>query len=268
MPARLQDHGAGQIECALQGFVCGNTSPISTGGGFSDHHDRIWGPGLEHFPPCYRESDRPKSVRWHELGYSFVEAARHGDPTDINPTVPAYSEEELVNWDSRLWRSDKYWLMVCGNQAGIRPDKPVEVKLPELPAEIEYAYEFDFETLTRQEVEICRRKEGVYVTTHNGFSAVLFPKPECPPLVEMVQLSKIKYGSSAKIKFSSFSPWRNSKESIKVDVDIRGLGQSATSLELPGEIKITVPDIAEAGHYYILVSGHCLGLKRWIKVNR
>lgn len=261
-------YGAGQIECALQGFICGNTSPISTGGGFSAHHDGIWGPGLEHFPPCYKEPGRPESVRWHELGYSFVEAARHGDPTDINPTVPAYSEEELVNWDGRLWRSDKYWLMVCGNQAGIRPDKPVEVKLPELPAEIEYAYEFDFETLARRKVEIRRKNDGVYVTTHNGFSAVFFPKPECPPLVEMSQVSNIEFGSSAKIKFSSFSPWRKSEGSVKVDVDVRGLGGSVTSLKLPGEIQVTVPHIAEAGNYYILVSGDCLGLKRWIKVNR
>ena len=259
-------YGAGQIECALQGFVCGNTSPISTGGGFSEHHDRIWGPGLEHFPLCYKEPGRPESIRWHELGYSFVEAARHGDPTDVNPTVPAYREEKLANWDGRLWRSDKYWLMVCGNQAGIRPDKPVEVKLPELPTEIDHAYEFDFETLTRQEIKIRREEDSIYVMTHHGFSAVFFPKPECPPLVEMSDLVSIESGSSAKVRFSIFSPWRKSGEPVKVGIAVQGLGGSVTSLELPGEIEVTVPDTGEAGYYPVLVRGNCLGLKRWIKV--
>ena len=259
-------YGTGQIECALNGIICGGTNPISTGGDWSEHHNRIWGPGLEHFPECYKQEGKPAETRWHELGYTFVDAARRGNPTDINPTTPAYQGAEKENWAGRLWRSDKYWLLTCGNLAAIRPQKEVLVQLPELPPEITKGYEFDFETLAMREVPVLREKGDISVKTINGFSAVLLPKGNCPALVDIAGLSDIKKGSKLKIKLSSYAPWRTTNEAVTVWYRFPGLMSVSRRLTLPGEVELTVPEETEPGNYYIKVDGNCLGLKRWFKV--
>ena len=259
-------YGTGQIECALNGIICGGTNPISTGGNFSEHHNGIWGPGMEYFPACYKQEGIPANTRWHELGYTFVDAARRGNPTDINPTVPEYQGAEKGNWAGRLWRSDKYWLLTSGNLAAIPPQKEVSVQLSELSNEITKAYEFDFETLAMQETSLSRTNGKVSINTHNGFSAVLLPTGNCPALIQIDGITEIKHGSKVIIRLTSFAPWRTTKEEVQVTVSVPGLNASQQTLTLPGKLELTVPEETEPGNYYIKVDGNCLGLKRWFKV--
>ena len=259
-------YGTGQIECALNGIICGGTNPISTGGDYSEHHNGIWGPGMERFPACYKLKGIPANTRWHELGYTFVDAARRGNPTDVNPTTLAYQGAEKENWAGRLWRSDKYWLLTCGNLAAIRSREEVLVQLPELSKEITKAYEFDFETLTMRETSISRANGKIGVSTHNGFSAVLLPTGDCPALIQIEGLKEIKHGSGLKVRLTCFAPWRSANEEVNVSVSVPGLNISKKNITLPGEVELNVPEETEPGNYYIKVDGNCLGLKRWFKV--
>jgi hypothetical protein len=255
---------SGQIESALNGMVTANEFACNRAGFWNPYHSELWGPGLEKKPKSYPEMQGeawcgPK-MRWHELMDTFIDAARHGDPTDLDPIGIGQDRNE---WASRLWRSDKYWLMVCGNVAAIRPASPVQVKLSELPESIKHAYEFDVETLKMQEISIVRNSDGIFVETHNGFSAVFFPKPECPPLVQMDDPRGLDSAKPMEVKLTSFSPWREGNSSAEVNVESPGLSVSRQKLALPGAVTIAAPAQAEGGFYFIRVTGDCLNLKRW-----
>lgn len=255
---------SGQIESALNGFITADEYACNRGGFWNSHHSGLWGPGLEHKPKSYPDAKEwewagPK-MRWHELMNTFVDAARHGDPTDVNPTGLGQDPDE---WAGRLWRSDKYWLMTCGNVAGIRPASPVRVKVPELPESVKHAYEFDFETLAMREVPIQRNGGEIFVETINGFSAVFFPLPQCPPLVLMDDPPMMKGPGPMELKLSAFAPWRDRTPEVTIQVVVPGLKSSVTEVRLPGSLEITAPAEAEGGYYYLRATGECLRLKRW-----
>ena len=87
------------------------------------HHASLWGPGLVKRPQTYPAEGQgagPK-LRWHELGHSFVEAVRHGDPADADPIGIGQDPQE---WAGRISRAPDYWLMVCGNVAARPPAGP------------------------------------------------------------------------------------------------------------------------------------------------
>ncbi len=257
---------SGQIESALNGFITADEYACNRGGFWNPHHSGLWGPGLEHKPKSYPPAEEWKwagpKMRWHELMDTFIEAARHGDPTDVNPTGLGQDPDE---WASRLWRSEKYWLMVCGNVAGIKPASPVRVKLPELPEAIQHAYEFDFETLAMREVPIVRDEQGIFVETINGFSAVFFPKPQCPPLVQMQDPPVMNGAAPMELALTAFAPWRADLSGVEVKLAVPGLKVSKAAVQLPASVAVSAPAEAEGGFYYLHVTGDCLRLKRWFR---
>ncbi|MFA6239324.1 MAG: hypothetical protein WC655_00255, partial [Candidatus Hydrogenedentales bacterium] len=212
-------------------------------------------------PPNYTLPGTP--LRWHELGHSFVAAVRHGQPTDVNPTAVVDDPEQ---WAGRLWKSETYWLVTCGDRAALRPAKPVRVRLPELPDDVTSAFEFDAETLAMQDAHLERTSEGIFITTTAGFSAVLLPRPDCPPMVEVAGLEDLKKEEVREIKFSVVAPWRKEPEACEARVDVPGLMDSAQDMTLPATISLTVPPTALPGQYKVTVTGNCLPLKRWLSL--
>ncbi len=252
----------GQVDCALNGFVPGFTAATTRHGFWNPHHGKIWSPGLEQEPANY---PKPGSdLRWHEIGYTFRAAARRGVPTDINPVADVKDAEQ---WAGRLWQSEDYWLVTCGDRAAIRPEKAVEVKLPELPDEITFAFEFDLETLEMKDANLRRTEDGIFVTTTAGFSAILLPKPNCPPLIEVADPGAFTRDEVQEVKLTAFAPWRSDVEDVEVKVEVPGLKISQEHVSLPTTITITATDQTEPGFYKLLIQGDCLPVKKSIRLN-
>ena len=256
------------MQSALQGSYGGSTLARNSVGWATVHHNNIWGPGLEEAPPCYNDpAGDGIELLWPELSHMFFKALRYGTPTDVNPYVPAFNETESENWAGRMWTYDKYWVMVCGDRSAIKPASPVEVKLPELPLEARYAYEFNCENLVMRQLPIERRVDGIYMTLDNGFSAVFFPLPNCPPLIETnVSWADFNRGGSTDITITAFSPWESVADP-KVNVKMPGIGFSVNDLSLPANLTIPVPAGISTGYYYIDIKGDCLPYKRWFNVS-
>ncbi len=263
----------GQVDCALQGYVSASEYASNRGYGWrTDHFDRVFGSGLESQPEGY--PDPPESdiwgvwpegkLRWHELVYTFVAAAKGNDPTLVNPVGMGVDPEK---WAGRMWKSEDYWLMVCGSRWAARPEEAIKVKLPELPVDVKYAYEFDVETLAMQEVEILREGDDRYVMTHHGFSAVFFPQATCPPLITGVEMESFSKRDKPVIRLQSFSPWRDEVKGLRVAVVAGGLDVSSGKVGLPGDVTISAPVGTRPGFYKLMVDGDALGVKRWIKLN-
>jgi len=249
----------GEVDCALNGFIPGFANACSREGWWNSHHGTIWSPGLEKKPANYPLPGTP--LRWHELGHSFVAAVRHGQPADVNPVGMVRDPEQ---WAGRLWKSERYWLVTCGDRAALRPEKAVRVRLRELPEDITHAFEFDAETLAMRDAHLERTADGIFMTTAAGFSAVLLPRPDCPPLVEVAGLQDLKKGETCEIRLAAFAPWRGKAEANKVLIDVVGLMDSARGVTLPATISLTVPATAQPGQYKLTVKGNCLPLKRWL----
>lgn len=259
---------SGQVESALNGFICTAEYACNRAGFRNDHHENLWSPGLEKKPKSYPEAKEwtwpGQKLRWHELGHSFAEAVRRGDPTDVNPIGIGQDPDE---WAATLWRSPKYWLMVCGNRAALRPHEPVRVKLPELPDSITSAYEFDTATLEMRQADLTRAPDGVYVTVSSGFAAVLLPTPECPAVIQVPNVPQIAQGTSAQVKLEAFAPWRRGAGGMEIDVAVPGLTVAPTRVRLPGIVSITAPEDSEPGSYALRINGAgCLRAKRWLTV--
>ena len=252
----------GEVDCALNGFVAGFADACNRRESWwNPWHGTIWSSGLEKEPINYKLPGVP--LRWHELGNSFVAAVRHGQPADTNPIA---NVEDPEQWAGRLWKSDKYWLVTCGDRAAIRPEKPVRVQLPELPEDIQCALEFDTETLAARNAQLERTKDGIFITTTAGFSAVLLPKPDCPPMIEVSGLADLKKDEVKEIKLVAFAPWRSDIGKFKVQVDVPGLMALKQDATLPATIKLVAADQAQPGQYKLIVKGDCLPLKRWFRL--
>ena len=72
------------------------------------------------------------------------------------------------------------------------------------------AYEIDLATLT---LAVTRSSRGpakrASVVVAAGFSAVLLPTPNCPPLLQADDMRPINRGQPAEFKLTAFAPWRN-----------------------------------------------------------
>ncbi len=251
----------GEVDCALQGFIPGFPTACNRDGWWNPHHGKIWSPGLEKAPANYPLPG--PALRWHELGHSFVEAVRHGTPTDINPAAEV---SDSGQWAGRLWKSERYWLMTCGDRAAIRPEKPVRVRIPELPEQVTHAFEFDVETLAMRDADLERGMDGVYVTTTAGFSAVLLPLPDCPPLIEAILPTQLERNAALPIALSSFAPWQTEGQPHTIVADISGVLPAPQELTLPATISVSIPAPVLPGQYKLLVKGDCLPFKRWLTV--
>ena len=74
----------------------------------------------------------------------------------------------------------------------------------------------------------------------------------------------IKKGVPLKAALKVLAPWRNDQERAGVKVEMPGLKVLPQVLALPGNVEIVAPAEAEPGYYYVLATGDCLPLKRWI----
>ena len=272
----------GQVDCALNGFVTTDEYACSRDGFANGYFENLWGfTGIESRPKCYlppapphpwgqwpgEDRSGPASMntgklRWHELGHTFVEAVRHGDPTDANPVGVGLEPEDFA---ARLWRSPKYWLMVGGNRAAIQPAQPVRVKLPELPHSINSAYEIDAATLKIRDAHLERTPDGIFVTMTAGFSAVLLPMPDCPPLLQMDDPPILSNGRPLELKLSWFAPWRKDQQPVEVSVEVPGLTVTPAKLTLPGTVTVSAQAGSEGGAYFVTATGDCLRLKAWLQ---
>jgi hypothetical protein len=236
-----------------------------------EYHEQIQGKcGVA--PPIMPFKDRdpdlvkkltPTNLRWHELRSSFGETLSRGDSTLIDPQAVVKNPGDYV---ARLWRGPRYWLLNAGHFAAWPQREPLRFRLPELPPQITRAYEFDLTTLTPRETTLTRDVSGIYVTVRHGFSAVLLPMPDCPPLLVTSPIASTNPGSKLEIQLDAFAPWRGNRVPVQVRAVIEGIhaGEAGT---LPATINVDVPADALRGCYFLRVSGDCLPLKRdvWVR---
>ena len=253
----------GQVECALNGWVSGMKQAANDKRAWSNgYHDVLIGPGLEKRPPGYHsEPESDRKLLWHQLSASFPEAAIYGDPTDIDPTP--LTDEDPENWGTRLWRSKDYWLLVAGHLDAWPLKEPTRIKLPELPKSVTCALEFDTETLAMQQTALVRESDGIYVTIHSGFAAVLLPLPGCPPLVQLKEVPPLQGGQPVNLELDLVAPWRQNLKPQSLMVEAPGLQVLSPHPTAPGRLTIQAPRAANAGDYPLRITGRCLPLKRW-----
>ena len=139
--------------------------------------------------------------------------------------------------------------------------------MPELPEAVGQAWELDALTLERRDAALQRTAEGVFVTVTSGFSVVLLPLPDCPPLVEVGDLPSLPAGAGADVELTAFAPWSGGESQPQVTVAVPGLEVSAARpVGLPVHVGLRAPAAAEPGNYLLSVTGECLPLKRWLQV--
>ena len=261
----------GQVDSALQGFACAGSGACTRQGFVTEHHESIWGVGLERKPACYppqvNEWTWPPAadLQWDLLRVTFQEAMLACDPTDENPSVPALDARDRDDWAGRLWRSPRYWLLTCGNRAAVKPAQALRVRLPDLPADVAHGLEIDTETLQTRPVVIERTADGTFIDTVFGFSAVLLPRTDCPPLVLADPRPLVcRAGQSLEVGLSSWPMPAHSPPRVRFDVP--GMEAASSQLTLPATAAIQTTKGTVPGHYVVRVTGDCLPLKRWLEV--
>lgn len=258
---------SGQVEAALQGFICSSSAAGNSGGWATSHHENIWGDGLEDMPDCYSTFGTGDNLIWDELSHIFKDAVFVADCTTVNPQPMGMNSNERENWAGRLWKTDNYWLVTCGNRVAINPPSPVMVKLPELDGRINRAFEFDTKTGTMREVEIIRNTQGIFCSLPSGFSAVFLPLATCPPLVEIDAPALLSRVAANVITLELYAPWLTDVTACTVTVKIPGLTLvGADTFAVPGGFSVSVPTSASSGRYYLQVEGACLPAKIWLQV--
>jgi hypothetical protein len=250
---RGPSHSQSAMETMLNGWV-GSTKGVWRGS-FPGY-----GQWLPKKPPGYPDSCDVQ-LRWHELRASFHEAQVDGTITDVDPFAP-----NVPQWVGRLWCADDYRLLVGGRNDLAPLSTATKIKLPELPDDIQCAYEFNAETLEIKQTELKRTGDDIFVTVKNRFTAVLLPSSSCPPLVFVDgKLPTGKAGEYFEISLKPFAPW-GELDNPMVNIEMPGLELEQTDITLPGKVKVKAPDDIYPGLYYIRVTGNCLPLRRWINV--
>ncbi len=245
----------GAVESARNGWIGGKATARRVEWPWSDYR------GMKGKPADYAPGPGPET-RWHELRASFPEAVQDGQVTLEDPIAP-----DAPHWVGRLWRGRRYWLLIGGNEDGTPLKEAVRVRLPELPPEVRQAYEFDAETLAMRAAPLEWKAGHPWLTVTRGFSAVLLPLPDCPPLVQMKEDRLVlQRGQETEIALDVFAPWRAEPVTGKLRVTAPGLDATPTWLTLPGRVRLKAPANAEPGWYCLELSGDCLPLKRWIQV--
>jgi hypothetical protein len=253
---RVHDY-SGAFESALNGWItCRNTYLSTTSPYF--HQSEV------SMPPDYPEGFG-ESTRWHEVRPTFREALLYGEVSEVDPVA---TDDE--KWVGHMFESDDYWVMVGGRYDQTALNGTTAIKVSALPAEIEYAFEIDAITLKMDRVEISRRKYGTYINVNDTFSVVFLPKPSCPPLVMYDALIAPPSGSYAlRVSLKPFHPWNQSTKALRANVEMPGMQMiSSKEIGLPGEVWFCTPSDADPGNYYMKVSGDCLPLKRWMKLEK
>lgn len=245
----------GAVESARNGWVGGKTTARRVEWPWTDYR------GMKGRPASYQEGPGPET-RWHELRASFPEAISEGTATLEDPQAT-----DAPDWVGRLWQGRHYWLMVGGKEDGSPLPGAVRVRLPELQSQITHAYEFDAETLAMRDANLQWKEGHAWVTVTYGFSVVLLPMPDCPPLLQLDEESiTLKRGETKELAVRAFSPWRAENTTVTANITMPGLKMDSTRLTIPGQIRLTAPSDAESGWHLLRLTGDCLPLKRWIQI--
>ena len=248
-------HSPGAVECALNGIFANRTSATR-----QDY------PGYgQWFPPkpAHLTPGAGPQLRWHELRATFRAAQNEGTVTDVDPHAI-----DDPHWVGRLWRAETYCVLIGGHEDASALPGPVRVRLPELPSTIVGAYEIDAQKLILRNAELTGSDGERVVTVESGFGAVLLPTADCPAMVTVDgALPTLRAGSENEITLQSFAPWSKDRAAV-VNVMVDGVGFEETNLELPAVVKIKPPGDTLPGIYPLKVTGDCLPMKRWLRVER
>ncbi len=258
IPAMLSDMNAGDGAAAM--------SDLRPPPNAIAYHEQIQGKGgfapttmgFEGKDPAMIKSLTPTNLRWAELRTTFQEALDAGDSTLHDPVAEVDNPSDYV---ARLWRGPRYWLLNAGHFAGWPLSQPVRFRLPELPENITEAYEIDLTNFNAEPTQLAREPGGIYVTIHHGFSAVLLPTSDCPPLMLVPPVEPCNIGKQIDIPLRALAPWRKDSAPIRVNMAIPGVFPAKT-LELPITIQAQPPADAVRGFHFLRISGDCLPLKR------
>ena len=112
---------------------------------------------------------------------------------------------------------------------------------------------------------IERTADGTFIDTVFGFSAVLLPRTDCPPLVLADPRPLVcRAGQSLEVGLSSWPMPAHSPPRVRIDVP--GMEAASSQLTLPATAAIQTTKGTVPGHYVLRVTGDCLPLKRWLEV--
>lgn len=204
---------------------------------------------------------------WYELYPTFADALTKGDITEWDPLATNDSK-----WMGHLWKDSHYWVLTGGHDdATPLAASEIEVKLPELPQQVTYAFEYNVETLEMKEIVICRSDKGIFIKLHYPVSAVFFPLPSCPPL-PVINSSEIagSFPSTIAINVTLFAPWNPESERKNISsIAIRAPGFKVKKKSVNGNEVLLDLDISasiKSNNYFFQVEGNCLPVKRWFLV--
>lgn len=256
MPSYLAlSYHAGAAEAAITGAVMSKLE--------SHRQNWAWAHVGTSRPQDYPEGPG-QILRWNELYPSFAPALTAGNVTDWDPV--ALNDPK---WMGHLWKDSNYWLLTGGHEdATPLAAGGVLVRLPELPPEIQYAFEFDIATTSMKAIKISRNNDGLFIRLENPVSAVLFPFPACPPLpIVTMQQDKAK---QLEVKVKLFAPWNPASERAQIgSIRLKALGGTVSGTELNDNtvtFRLNMSQKAMGIPYSFQVTGDCLPLKKWFDI--
>jgi hypothetical protein len=253
----LPHYPLGAFEAALNGWVVQSDGACTLGEGHNRDPQMPW-PNKECFATL---DDHGPKTKYRRLRSQFFDAFVEGATSDIDPYCP-----DDIFWRGTLFKSQDYYLLVGGYPDGTALPGPRKIKIDYLPDAITTAYEIDAYDLERRPAKIERDDSNLFVTVRSGFSAVLLPKPSCPPKIEADV-------SEGKIMLSLFAPWRADldKREFTAAVEVPGF-------KITGPCEVTLPAVVEytktaavdePGKYYFIIRGdQTLPYKGWFEVGQ
>lgn len=260
MPSYLaMSYHAGSAEAAITGAILSKPDSRRT--------NWAWASVGTEQPDGYPAGPGP-ILFWHALYPLFADALVNATITEWDPVA-----SDDPKWMGHLWKNKDYWVLTGGHDDATPLDSGgTTVRLPELPLQVTHAFEFDLQTLTRQERPIVRRQDGLFIHLRSPVAAVLFPLPTCPPLPLIEVLPDVlprKQASSKvmRVNLQLFAPWNPSliaKNRSSLAVDAPGFAVTRVKDDKQSaSFEIVIPANTEPGNYFFRVGGNCLPAKKW-----
>ena len=210
--------------------------------------------------PFWRPDGSGPELRWHELQPTFAEAVCYGEPTVTDPVAEADRK-----WRGHLWKSKRFWVLVGGYDDGAPLAGPLKIKLPKIPEDVRHAIEFDVATREFAEIPLNRDAAGDFIEVHHGLSAVLLPRPNCPPMITLRnKVETIRANDTKTFNIVPYSPWRDDTLNIHANFEAPCFIASPVAVRLPATVSLSAPAHLSAGHYYFRITGNVLPYKGWI----
>lgn len=241
----------GAVESALNGWIGGKVTAR-----------RVTWPwehrGLAGKPDWYADGPGPE-LRWHELRASFPEAIGEGRVATTDPSAPSDPR-----WVGRLWKARRYWLLVGGTLDATPLQGELRVIVPGLPARIRRAVEIDAQTLRPRDADLRRSGGMATIVVRSAVSAVIFPMPDCPPLMDISGELRARRGGEITLDMKPIP--LGGRLPSRVRIACPGLIDGSLTARWPGSVRLVVPPAAMVGLYPLRGEGDCLPVKRWIRV--